>query len=192
MLLRNIIENYVLLYYIFISKENIAKRYFLWETIGENKTNEFANKQTIKMIEEVKEDFEKTVTENLKNNGLTEEKVKRIIQKAYKNSYGWCYEIVPYGERLNFSTICKYLELEEIYKDFDYLSSTVHSNQMGQKMFNNVYFYDHVIMYIQIYLDYVQLYLEIYLEMYSLDEEKFNDIEEKIYDIQNMLSDSIK
>ena len=59
-------------------------------------------------------------------------------------------------------------------------------------MFNNVYFYDHVIMYIQIYLDYVQLYLEIYLEMYSLDEEKFNDFEEKIYDIQNMLSDSIK
>ena len=34
--------------------------------------------------------------------------------------------------------------------------------------------------------------MEIYLEMYSLDEEKFNDIEEKIYDIQNMLSDSIK
>ena len=61
MLLRNIIENYVLLYYIFISKENIAKRYFLWETIGENKTNEFANKQTIKMIEEVKEELQDEV-----------------------------------------------------------------------------------------------------------------------------------
>ena len=72
------------------------------------------------------------------------------------------------------------MQLDEIYKDFEYLSSTVHSNEMVQKMFNNVYFYDHVLMYIKMYLDYVRLYLEIYLEIYDEDNDKLKKLEKQI------------
>ena len=184
-LLRNIIENYVLLYYIFISEENIAMRYLLWDTIKGIPTNKIENEEVKNIVEKVKAEFEKNAKENLNTQRLAEEQINKTIQRIYKSSYGWCYELVPYNKRLNFNNICKSLELDEVYKDFDYLSSTVHSNEMAQKMFNNVYFYDHVLVYIQMYLEYVEAYLTIYLEIYDPNEDKLNKLEEQILTVKS-------
>lgn len=65
------------------------------------------------------------------------------------------------------------------------MSSTVHSNEMAQKMFNNVYFYDHVLVYIQMYLEYIEAYLTIYLEIYNPNEDKLNKLEEQILTVKS-------
>lgn len=176
-ILRNVVENYVLLYYIFISEQKIAMRYLLWDSL---KINFFENER----LEKVKIELETNIEKNLKKQKVTEEKISKLKQQIYRNGYGWCYELIPYKKRLNFKNICRSLQLDEIYKDFEYLSSTVHSNEMVQKMFNNVYFYDHVLMYIKMYLDYVRLYLEIYLEIYDEDNDKLKKLEKQISIVQ--------
>lgn len=181
--LRIIIENYIILYFLYKNNEEFSKRYFDWVEVSKYKiikTNKFiADNTEIEIKESIKSNY-KEYEFKIKND-IKEFKRKFDGDKKdlnwcnsdnliFRNNYGWIS--TKLNKNPNLKIIAANVSLNSEYESFEQLSSKVHSNEIFEKFLNNKKDIGMEIKTVAIFMEYMEKFLNLYFDVYNTDYKK--------------------